>query len=651
MRKRNIIYVVLVLMLAGILLSSFTQIKATPTARSASGDYSPPVGLDPDPSAITSIRDNDEAPVLKYLNENLGISMNELEVLSADEIVDLYASNAEMLGVEVHEVTTDSKGESTDIIIAGDGVRNPSEEPSIDENGDFLDSDSSTSSGSVDALTSISVLDNETPITRSGFSQSYTHKVYLPIVMKPNPEVQEMISRLEEVKRYSDNLFDANYERGFIKEYPGCPVGIVNYGLSTQNDYRANRLTGHYYNTNGTDLIVGEVTNYIVGYEEEHTLVSFEVGFELPSNEPRLWCSVNYNYDGSIEYSLTHMGWYSDSEEYSQVYLEDTMIWEDAYSVDYGATKTAYVPPGYSLPAHRYTMRHATHLGSTFYNYYKDPWKVWLLNNTISTYGFNTLPDVYAPLFEVGSTAADNYMFTFEAYHDCDLISNGMDSTLEFGYNPHRYGYESKVCVSRLAYITLSRQDYLAPALQALHILNKYDDPDKAYAHPLYPGVTTTPRETARWLESKWNGWGIPAWSKDPAYASEIRTSAFLGLETKLGYKYGDTTSQYYADMTYDVMREIQWGMPPYDKYYGFTQEEGYILRPSQQGAPMISWTAPGPNYLYGLADRSFISEITDFLSMPIEFGGILTSNAETAFSYWAAVRMHLRYKYDVVYP
>jgi len=149
---------------------------------------------------------------------------------------------------------------------------------------------------------------------------------------------------------------------------------------------------------------------------------------------------------------------------------------------------------------------------------------------------------------------------------------------------------------------------------------------------------------------SGWNGYGIYAWGKSSAYASSVRTNAFLALESMLGWGYGDSTSRWYAEQTANVLRQVQWGMPPFEAYMGETADEGYVYRPNQTGGEMLSWTTGG-SFVFSLSPRTFLSDLIDMFSMPNEFQGITPSNAESTLTYWAAIRMYLRYKHGITYP
>lgn len=141
----------------------------------------------------------------------------------------------------------------------------------------------------------------------------------------------------------------------------------------------------------------------------------------------------------------------------------------------------------------------------------------------------------------------DYYFFTSQAYRDCDVYNS-----LPRGMNPSRYPYRSKVCISREAYILESQSDPLVMVQNAVHMLNKYGDPDGLYDALDYGW--TTPRSMASFIEDNWwNGYGVSVPFEEEEYASCVRSAGFLVLEIMLGCGYGDEESKGYADQTAQV--------------------------------------------------------------------------------------------------
>lgn len=588
------------------------------------------------PQTFTGVR-----PSLNVLNKVLGIPLEDLQKMTAGELQELYKQNANALGVQVWEATYDEeKGETLELVAGSEifdplaeeiELSSPTPEPTPDPGYPAPQSNTATEK-------SVAVAVNNTE------SLLLTNKVYFPLISNAPYQLGEVSSAMAYAKLYIDKLYQDNTWNGFIKEYPAIPVWIYNTGDPL--DYRSKRLLGHYYQT--TSQPVGKVVNTIIGYDYEVENLTFEEYYNWGYGEPNLTVETVWASNRETHYYLVRGYWTGDTAGYEDLYFGNQLIWQDVYSIPYNSQVFINAGIDGNRPAHRFTIRHATKLGTYFYDFYTDPYKVQQLNYTVNTYGFNTTPDIYAPLFGKGVSASDGYMFTADAYHDCSLTRNGMDSTISFGNNPHRYPYESKACISIQSYIALSRLDYLVPALQAIHILNKYNNPDYVYLHPTGTG-TTTPRLMARWLETKWNGYGIPAYLKDSTKASGIRTNAFVALESILGYRYDDATSRTYADQGIDILLDTQVGFIPfYIKGAIPTSSTTTIFRPGQIGGQLLAWDRIPYNgsYYYSLAPKTFLSELVDMFSMPNETLGDIVSNAETTFSFWATMRLYQYYRY-----
>lgn len=577
---------------------------------------------------------------LQLLSNVSNISIADLKKKSPAEVDALFEKYATALGMDVYHLQQNSDGSEQFQRVVG--------------------------SGAVPQLTH----PVPTPQSKLPKAPSTTYSYYFPYISNAGNagvEVADITNMMSAAKSYIDALYEDAASRtgpAVVKEYPGCPVAIDNMFGEQQGSTTAKRLVGDYLGDKLHE--VGKIVWYAVGYDYELSDLTFEEGTDWGYGEPKLSCDVYYSPAGNVNYQLTNDGWTGDSSDWENVIFQDEVAFEDIWDTYYnpvGATVSFNMGLKGSLPAHRYTIRHATDLVALMYSYYPQLSDLTaLLNTTIGSYGFNSVPDIYAPMFESGQGAAVDYFYTNAAYHDCDLTRNGMNSTLPYGFMPHRYGYESKVCLTRDGYILLSREDYLSPALQAIHVLNKFGSPDYSYPNPNpLIGGNTTPRQAARYIESHgWNGYGISALGKDAKYASGVRTNAFLALESLLGYKYGDSTSRQFADNTVSVLKLTQWGRPPFGAYQGVTADDGLLLRPNHYGGELLSWYVIGTNApiaakasgaVYALPPRTYVNDVLDLLGMPNEVDFPTPSNAESTATMWAALRLYLKYKDHVQIP
>lgn len=555
---------------------------------------------------------------LRWLNRKLGVPLEELQRMSPQQIQDLMIANVDRMGGVIGRLVRGADGKEQWQIFRGKPAQ-PTPTPAP-----------------------------YPPPTHGGpRSQQSTWRIFLPLVMKPplDPVAADIMARLDAAGAWLHNLYRYadSTGRGFMKEFLGLPLGIKNWSRPGDGSYP--RLAGHYIWDKAN--VFGKVTYYAVYSDVDVSDYSFEEGYDWDYSEPYIWADVYYNNPspGMTKYWITIADWKGENQKVD-LYLGDLQIMSNVRD-SIGWSYTVYTAAGYGQPAHRYTITHGTWLGRMWYHAINNPTRAAALAATTTHYNFAV--DIYEPIFGWGRNEADDYQFSYAAYHLCDFALNGVGSSLEWGLNAHRYAYESRYCLNRDAYIALSRQDYLVTVLQAVHILNKYGNPDYAYPDPANPQYTTTPRQIARWVEANgWNGFGVKAYGKDPNFASGVRTAAFLVLETLLGHRYGDATSRTYAWNTMQVMRSIQWGWAPFNTYQGWTANYGTLSRPTHQGAAMASWTASGGAYM--VPPITFLQELLDWLGMPKEYEGVIITNAESTITWWQALRVYLYYKYCVSY-
>jgi len=445
----------------------------------------------------------------------------------------------------------------------------------------------------------------------------------------------------------------------FMKEYSGFPLGIT----TNSPFYPPKRM-------------LGEAITHLLGTFPAATIdlvsmgsnwcfqdVSFEDGSDFDYNEPFCWADRLYatpepgsqtifalsiqKYEGSLAVDL---------------YLRGELILADLKNQTLPQNFSWSAPAwwGESWACSRYTIRHACITAWKCWDA-KDDGRAWWLKHLCDDFGFEL--DIYDPMYNYSSNwPQDRWCFDPDAYRDCG-ITETLPRDLGGTHKAHYYPFESKVCWARGScgipgtYIWLSQRDRLVPILQATHILTKYGNPNYSYLSPKDDGSYTTPTEVARDMEqncwagggSPGSGYGINVWGQDTAYASAVRTNAFMVLETLLGYKYNDTVSKAYADRMADVLIQVQWGSPPFNPLQGETAEYGVLTRP-YQGGQLLGWK-PGSGYQYSLPPKSWLSAVIDWLSMPNEELDFVPSNTESTTTYLQALRVYLRHKYSVSYP
>jgi hypothetical protein len=194
------------------------------------------------------------------------------------------------------------------------------------------------------------------------------------------------------------------------------------------------------------------------------------------------------------------------------------------------------------------------------------------------------------------------------------------------------YLYESKVCrLGPEAFVRISGSDTLLRAIEAIHVLNRYNDPAHAYVD--FAGRQTTPRGVARDLEATFDhlGFGMPACNPigcDETKASGIRTFHFGALETLLGYRHGDEVSRHYADLAAGIALRVQ--IPP----TGLVDASaGVYRRPNDSGGFYIAWDE---RFRWSSPNEGFTSVVSNLIGMAPEYQGVLTTNSETTFDGYA---------------
>jgi len=582
-----------------------------------------PPGAKPTPPPVAF----EEVDVLRrhvWLSEQLNLSLTDVQSMSIGQIEHLIESNAVQLGANVYRLVDDEM-----VLVAGGRLAQREQEAAARQR------ESSDRQRSTD---------------------NFAPRSFLPMIAHPSMLPADIQTRINRAYSHLLTLYDdtSGSYYAYQKEYQGLPLWLK---LDGRFDSTYPRMMGH-YQTRANPF--GKVTWYSVAPAFDLSTVTFEENNDWDYGEPTIFADRYYSATGEVGYQLSirSFGSSADIDLYLGNYLVADNLHTRSYPVNYNLITTDY------QAAHRYTIKHASRYMRNLAHVWGDTTKTTKLDRVHNNWGFTW--DIYNPLFGLDTAAPDNFVFQRQAYRDCDFVFNGVASTLPWGGQPYPgtpqmtyYPYEPKECTLGIDnYILLTRADNLVPILQAVHILNKYGNPDRQYIGR--DGATyTTPRQVARWVEaSAWNGHGIAALGKPLEYSSGMRSTAFMVLEALLGYKYNDATSRTYADALARVLLQVQWGSEPYGQYYGATSEEGMILRPQFQGGALVSWTttpqgsrASDISMFYEMPPRTFLQELIDMFNMPAEVQGVLPTNTETTGAYAQALRVYLRYKFGVNHP
>jgi len=453
------------------------------------------------------------------------------------------------------------------------------------------------------------------------------------------PTSTELKNAISNAKGFIDRLYEELNGYAFVKEYPAFPITVKivesNYVVQIGTSFSTNPTLWDTHSAYFTCVSRGigssiyyvnvdfEFTHKILGLiDYSHTWIHFYLETTFGGSATYYYVKIN---------GIEGFGWTYETQTY-EIYLGTEKIATVTRNSQFPIEILRYKSNYNCYPSHRYTVRHGSQLADIIYRIWGTPKP---LDKVINDYGFTY--DIYDPIFGL-TYDNDDFMFTTQAYRDVDVYGS-----LPRGI--HHYPYWSKVGLDRSLYIMMSHYDPLLQCLWAIHILNKYNNPDR-YSWLGYVGeIYTSPRELARSIEATyWNGYGIHKPYSDSLYASGVRSAVFLVLETLLGYKYGDQTSRYYADTLAQVIVNTQF-------WYGYVETEyGVILRPAFRGAFPLSWKT-GSSYPYALPPKSFLEQIVDMFNMPNETWDIIPSNTETTATLLQALRVYLYYKYGIAYP
>src|SRR5215216_941804 len=366
-------------------------------------------------------------------------------------------------------------------------------------------------------------------------------------------------------------------------------------------------------------------TTHITPLSQRPSTESFIYHFRSPAGDdaPAVLANVNWS-AGNDTYRVTLKNIaFSDPRTQARLYLGSIYVGTFSSS-NVGTSKVLTLPYDRRslLQSFRYTFRHGTQAGNDFYLYRNDRQRARALANFLISNGLKPNLDLRAPVWGFGNSYPNDMPYRRDMYQDC--------STKPPAETPMSYPYSSKVCrLGADTFINLTPTDPLVPTMQAIHVLNKGEEPDYRYATP--DGETTS-EGTASWLESEFThlGYGIPECNPlvcDYHYASGPRTFAFGNLETLLGYKYGNKTSKRYSNRVAQIALRTQVG-----KDGLIRREKGSVYRPMQRGGSLTSWDSE----LRYTPPDTLIKNLVGHANMPMEYRGMIVANSETTFDAYA---------------
>ena len=470
----------------------------------------------------------------------------------------------------------------------------------------------------------------------------------------PRPTELQILSAIGASDRFIDSLYKDRYptevgspNQAVVAEYPSIPLSIITEDGTVIHAGEDLRLNFVIPSTEIENVVSNQTyIEYDITFRKQSLLILFIEALKLhveADYDYKVGSQGQVQYGTKITIKLISFG----AGQHADIYLGSEKIGTASSSSKSGQTIGTYMStekyPA-ELRSFRYTERHGTQLAYEWYLARNDVERTTKLLNELRDHGYIPHKDLYAPLFGMGKEFSDNYQYekgSDGVYRDCYIKPVTRLSS---------YQYTSKICTLGVeAYILAShKNDWLVPTLWAVHMLNKYAQPDSRH----YDGDKYwSPREVARFVETKIiNGTGIAS-PFDPSIASSVRTAAFLVLETLLGYDYGDSMSKQFADDAANILLFTQIGD---DGIFESTANSGQANAISEQhmrrnlaGSYFTAWDANFHYISVSTVQKKFLDF---FFNQPDESPDVKPSNIETTVVVSQSLRAYGCHLYPITF-
>jgi len=324
------------------------------------------------------------------------------------------------------------------------------------------------------------------------------------------------------------------------------------------------------------------------------------------------------------------------------------------------------------VPAFRSAIRHSVTSGAYYYKHtsMSSDWNTRAadLESFRDDYGFTY--DYYHPLYRESDSYPDDFMFSEECFHDCEVWFLLQPPHSEAVRQATFYPYWSKVCICKSASILgLSIKNPYFVSLLAIHLVNKYRDPFmqvslsgfmsepalvSAYSL-LFEGVGVVP-PLSSWIDPD-KGWnrGDSVYS---IYAAACAMAAFAelgyGFQGEMeaaGYSSEAALARDYADRIALTLLKNQWGA--HEQNGGIVWKPGYDFHEDFEEVYLPECTG-GFNVLtvykngvpYATSRKDWVTQFSDIFNMPPETVGMIPVNLETTMVCTRALQIYEWYKY-----
>jgi len=324
------------------------------------------------------------------------------------------------------------------------------------------------------------------------------------------------------------------------------------------------------------------------------------------------------------------------------------IIVEDVGSVPSGSEWIVTSNPLDGFNSLRYEPRHGPAFIKMHYAYdVKNPRRETRLSVFLDRYGYEY--EYYAPLYAIDVDYPDDWFVLNETWHDCDvydILPRGVDY----------YPYWSKVCLGRGQFIYNNQFEPVARCLMAIHLMNKYQDPN--HTLPSYgffnvidginvkkllrDGWETSEGIRVEGVEANWtDGYGL---EYNGVY-STWRVAVFLAAESEWGYGFGDETAKRYADKAAEILLKLQ-----VNNCWALKEEEdgsvSYIFRPDHYGGFLTDYIKSPIGFALAYYRPNYFRYLIDMWNMPAECPASIPTNIEATMLAERALRIYYYYKF-----
>ncbi|RLI82505.1 hypothetical protein DRP04_03790 [Archaeoglobales archaeon] len=353
-----------------------------------------------------------------------------------------------------------------------------------------------------------------------------------------------------------------------------------------------------------------------------------------------------------------------DGDKPGTIYFNGERVWTDITKNNIPRNALERSVSLYGMPSFRSAIRHGVQNCKFFYentSIHPD-WsnRAEMLQKTRDAWGYTW--DIYHPLFRASDDYPDYFMFDADViFHDCDVWASTPITTTF-------YPYWSKVCINKQAALDgLIIKNPYYPALLAIHIMNKYNDPfvkvPSIYGTSGTPGwvsaydllfeelnIVTTEIYLNPTIERIDPDKG---WHRGNGVYSVYAAACVMAALAEIGYGFyslmpradADRARDYADRIAYTLIRN-QWGFPFTDPFVFKHEDLGDVSIPEATGGFLVLTIYDAEGNPISTSRKDWLTEFTDMFGMSPETPQVLPVNQETTWVCLRTLQIYEWYKY-----